>query len=109
MDTKKLTDNLFVTGQITAEQVGELAQQGFRSIICNRPDDEEQGQPEFAEIAAAAEGQGMAARHIPVDSDWPVEMQKDEFARALAEMPGPVLAYCRTGNRGSMLHDAVSG
>ncbi|MGB3796883.1 MAG: TIGR01244 family sulfur transferase [Alteraurantiacibacter sp.] len=109
MDVKKLTDTLFVTGQISPDEVGELAAQGFQSIICNRPNDEEQGQPGFAEIADAATAHGMAARHIPVDSDRPVDMQKDEFARALAEMPGPVLAYCRTGNRGSMLHEAIGG
>ena len=107
MEPTKLSETLSVAGQVTAEEVEQLAEAGFKSIICNRPDDEEQ--PDFADIAAAAQAQGMEVRHIPVDAMHPVEMQKDEFARALAEMPAPVLAYCRTGNRCTMLHHAVSG
>lgn len=109
MEPKSLTDGLSVAGQVRPEDVPQLAREGFKAIICNRPDDEEPGQPDFAEIAAAARAQGMEARHIPVDAARPVAMQKDEFARALAELPGPVLAYCRTGNRCTLLHEAVSG
>lgn len=109
MEPNKLTEDLAVMGQITPEDVAALAQAGFKSIICNRPDEEEPGQPDFAEIAAAAEAQGMPAVQIPVDAERPVEMQKDAFARALADLPGPVLAYCRTGNRCTLLHQAVTG
>lgn len=109
MEPTKLSDNLSVMGQVQPDEVAALAEQGFKAIICNRPDDEEPGQPDFAEVAAAAEALGLPARHIPVDAMRPVEMQKDEFAQALAEMPGPVLAYCRTGNRCTLLHNAVSG
>lgn len=108
MEPTKLSDTLSVAGQVQPDEVADMARAGFKSIICNRPDDEEPGQPDFADIAAAAQAQGMAVRHIPVDATRPVEMQKDEFARALAELPAPVLAYCRTGNRCTMLHQAVS-
>tara|TARA_B100001057_G_scaffold468556_1_gene527853 strand:- start:386 stop:715 length:330 start_codon:yes stop_codon:yes gene_type:complete len=109
MEPTKLTDTLSVAGQVRPEEIEQLARAGFKAIICNRPDHEEPGQPDFAEVAAAAEAQGMKVRHIPVDASRTVEMQKDEFARALAEMPGPVLAYCRTGNRCTLLHQAISG
>ena len=109
MEPVKLTDTLSVAGQVQPEEVEQLAKAGFKAIICNRPDDEEPGQPDFAEIAAAAEAQGLEVRHIPVDASRPVEMQKDEFARALEELPAPVLAYCRTGNRCTLLHQAISG
>lgn len=109
MEPTKLDDTLFVAGQVRPEEVEQLAKAGFKSIICNRPDHEEPGQPDFAEVAAAAQAQGMEARHIPVDAARPVETQKDAFARALEELPGPVFAYCRTGNRCTMLHQAISG
>ena len=109
MEPKKLTETLSVAGQVQPGEVEQLARAGFKAIICNRPDDEEPGQPDFAEIAAAAEAQGLEVRHIPVDASRTVEMQKDEFARALAELPSPVLAYCRTGNRCTLLHQAISG
>lgn len=109
METTKLSDTLSVTGQVRPDEVAQLARAGFRSVICNRPDDEEPGQPDFAQIAAAAREQGMEARHIPVDAEHTVEMQSAAFARALDELPKPVLAYCRTGNRCTKLHEAVTG
>ena len=109
METTKLSDTLSVTGQVRPDDISQLAKAGFRSVICNRPDNEEPGQPDFAQIAAAAREQGMEARHIPVDAEHTVEMQNAAFARALAELPGPVLAYCRTGNRCTKLHEAVNG
>ncbi|WP_337189608.1 TIGR01244 family sulfur transferase [Aurantiacibacter rhizosphaerae] len=108
MDTTQLTDGLSVSPQISPAEVSELAAAGYKSIICNRPDEEETGQPDFADIAAAATALGLSTRHIPVDAERPVEMQADAFAKALAELPGPVLAYCRTGNRCTKLHEAIS-
>ena len=108
MGTTKLSDALTVTGQVRPDEMAQLARAGFRSVICNRPDHEEPGQPDFAQIAAAARAQGMEARHIPVDAEHTVEMQSAAFARALDELPKPVLAYCRTGNRCTKLHEAVS-
>ncbi len=108
MKTTKLDDDLSVSGQVQPRDVPELARAGYRTIICNRPDEEEPGQPTFAEIAAIAESLGLKVAHIPVDDAHPVEMQKGEFARALAQLPAPVLAYCRTGNRCTRLHEAVS-
>ena len=109
METTTLSDTLAVTGQIRPEELARLAEAGFKSIICNRPDHEEPGQPDFDTVAAAAREHGMEARHIPVDAEHPVEMQAAAFARALDELPKPVLAYCRTGNRCTKLHEAVTG
>lgn len=107
MQIKQLNDDISVTGQITPEEVALLSRAGFKSVICNRPDDEDPGQPSFASIAAAAEANGMQARHIPVSAELTPDMQKDAFAQAMAEMPGPVLAYCRTGNRSGMTYTAA--
>lgn len=97
---KQITPDLVVTGQIAPEDVAALADMGFRMIVCDRPDDEEPGQPAFAAIAAAAEAAGLAARHIPISSPADAgPAQIGAFAAALTEAGGPVLAYCRTGNR----------
>ena len=107
MQLTKLDDRLSVGPQITPDEVANLARRGFRSIICNRPDDEDPGQPSFAEIAAAAAEQGMEVRHIPVASR-PAEAQAAAFAEALQEMPGPTYAYCRSGGLAGALA-AMSG
>lgn len=102
----KLDDNVSVAGQIAPEDMRAVAGQGFRSIIGNRPDGEEPGQPDWAELEAAAREAGLETRHIPIASMEDLEARKGDFARALDEMPGPVLAFCRTGTRSGRLYEA---
>ncbi len=59
MNITKISPNFSVTGPISGSDVGVAAAQGFKTIICNRPDDEAQGQPAASEIAAAAEALGI--------------------------------------------------
>jgi sulfide:quinone oxidoreductase len=100
---KQLTPFLHVSPQITEAELGVLAAQGFRSVINNRPDDEGEGQPASAALAAAAEGLGLAYRHIPVVSGQVTDADVTYFAEALGELQGPVLAFCRTGTRSTTL------
>lgn len=101
--THKLTDNISVAAQITVADLAALAAQGFRSIINNRPDGEADDQPAHADLQAAARHAGLDYRHIPVVSGDVQQAQVAAFAAALADLPSPVLAFCRTGTRSSML------
>ena len=103
MDVKKLTDRLSVGAQIAATDIPALAAQGFRSIIVNRPDGEGGAQPGFAEIEAAAREQGLEARHVPVETGKVSDADVDAFGTALAELPGPIFAHCRSGMRSATL------
>ncbi|RMF41530.1 MAG: TIGR01244 family phosphatase [Alphaproteobacteria bacterium] len=103
MQLRKMSETVFVGGQILPGDVPELKAHGFRSIICNRPDGEEFGQPAFADIAAAAQAAGLEARCIPVRSGVIRPDDAASFAQALRELPGPVLAYCRSGARSASL------
>ena len=109
MDVKQLTENLAVTGQVRPEDIEAVKAAGFRSLVCNRPDGEEPDQPAWSEVAAAAEDAGLETRFIPIASADDIAASKDEFASALEELPGPVLAFCRTGNRSGMLYQASQG
>ncbi|PWR24927.1 TIGR01244 family sulfur transferase [Zavarzinia aquatilis] len=101
---KQLTPDLAVTGQILPAEVADLAGRGFAMIVCDRPDGEDPGQPDFAAIAAAAAAAGLEARHIPIASPAAADAAVvGAFAKALSEAKGPVLAYCRTGNRCAVL------
>jgi uncharacterized protein (TIGR01244 family) len=95
---RRITDRLSVAGQITPADVAEAARQGFRTIVNNRPDGEEPGQPTHEEIQAAAEALGLAYAFVPVRG-MPTPEQVGEERRFLEGAPGPVLAYCRSGNR----------
>lgn len=106
METKKLSDEVSVAGQIRPEDVEQIAAAGFRSIVCNRPNGEAPDQPDWAVVERAAQKEGLETRFIPVGEDHSLESQAEPFAAALAEMPKPVLAYCRTGTRSGHLYDA---
>jgi sulfide:quinone oxidoreductase len=104
MNIKQIAPEISVSEQITVEDVASLAASGFRSIICNRPDHEGFGQPVFADIAQAAQNVGIAARYIPVTpGQTDPAKAASEFGRAFAELPKPVLAFCKSGARSTML------
>ncbi|HWA49093.1 MAG TPA: TIGR01244 family sulfur transferase [Dongiaceae bacterium] len=104
MDTiKRLTPFLSVAPQISLGDVGTLSAHGYRAIISNRPDGEGEGQPTGAEIAAAAKYSGLDFRHVPVVSGKIRDEDVAAFTAAMAELQGPVLAFCRTGTRSTSL------
>ena len=96
-----------MAGQITADQVAEIKAAGFKSVICNRPDGEQPGQPTAAEIKAAVEAAGLTFRHIPVISGQITGENVDDQAAALDELEGPVFAYCRSGARCTNLYALI--
>ena len=109
MQITQLDENVSVSGQVDPAAMHALAEHGFRSIIYNRPDGEEPGQPSWAEVEAAAKDAGLEARNIPIASMEDIAARKGDFAQAIKDMPGPVLAYCRTGNRSGRLYEASMG
>ncbi|HVI31290.1 TIGR01244 family sulfur transferase [Phenylobacterium sp.] len=110
-DFRPVTEDISVAPQISVDDVEEAARQGFRTIINNRPDNEEPGQPSGHQIEAAAKAAGLAYFHVPVRGS-PTPEQVETTNRILAEAPAPVLAYCRSGTRSITtwsLGQAVSG
>ncbi|KZK84738.1 Beta-lactamase hydrolase-like protein [Pseudovibrio sp. Ad13] len=99
MDIKSISSSLSVCPQITAQDVQKIADLGFRSIVCNRPDGEGADQPVFDEIEAAAKKLGLETRYLPVISGKVSDEDAEAFGKAMNEIPRPVLAYCRTGTR----------
>jgi sulfide:quinone oxidoreductase len=59
MELKTIDKGLTVSPQISAADVAAIKKEGFRSIICNRPDGEGADQPTFAEIEKAAKKAGI--------------------------------------------------
>jgi uncharacterized protein (TIGR01244 family) len=98
----RLNAAISVSPQISIEDCATARDQGFAAIICNRPDDEDAGQPSAAAIAAAAAAAGLRFAHIPVDASGIDTGHITAMAAALAE-GGPVLAYCRSGTRSTNL------
>jgi len=99
----QLSPSLSVGGDVRPDDVAELAAAGFAALINNRPDHESPGQAASADIEAAARAHGLAYRHIPVVPGRPDPAAVNAFAAAMAELPGPVLAFCRSGARSAGL------
>lgn len=98
------TDQFGTLGQITPADVAEIARQGYKSIINNRPDGE--GGPSQAlnaEIEMAAKALGLQYAYLPVVSGQITLEQAQEMSRLLEEMPAPILAFCRSGARSTNL------
>jgi sulfide:quinone oxidoreductase len=103
MEPRRIDAELSVSGQLRAEDIRAAAEAGFRSIICNRPDGEAADQPLFAELERLALEQGLQTRYLPAASGMVTDEQGAEFGRLTAELPKPILAYCRTGMRSATM------
>lgn len=111
-EPKPITDRLFVTPQPSKTDIRRFAEQGFRTIINNRPDGEDPGQLAAAEAKAEAERAGMHYVHLPVRTGAIAASDVEAFHRALRESPQPVVAHCKTGTRSYLLWgagEAMSG
>jgi sulfide:quinone oxidoreductase len=99
MEPKTLDTDISVSAQIAATDIPELAKQGFKAIICNRPDGEGGDQPSFSELEAAAKAAGLEARYLPVETGKVEDRDAEEFGKVFDSLPKPVLAFCRSGTR----------
>ncbi|HST35138.1 MAG TPA: TIGR01244 family sulfur transferase [Allosphingosinicella sp.] len=102
MIAHRLDERVFVSGQIAPADMAEIRALGVTTIVNNRPDDEEPGQPSGDEIADAAEAAGLTYREVPVAGG--IEgMQIEAMAEVMADAGGPMLLYCRSGTRSAFL------
>ena len=98
-----LTPNVTALPQPSVEEIGELADRGYRSIIGNRPDGEAPDQPTWKALKAAALARGLEAVHIPVVASKVGEADVRAFREELERLPKPIAAFCRTGTRSTLL------
>ena len=110
MDIRRITSDFSVTGQILPREMPAICALGFRTVICNRPDGEAADQPLFSEIAEVAKDCGIKSVYIPVSGQ--LGLQPGDVAalkQAWADLPKPVLAFCRSGARSTAVFDAAVG
>lgn len=98
-----LSPNVTVLAQPSVEDIGDLADCGYRSVIGNRPEGESADQPEWNDLKAAATALGMEAVQIPVVASAITAADVDAFTEALERLPKPIAVFCRTGTRSALL------
>ena len=96
---KRVTPDFAVAAQLAPGDIARAAAEGFQTIVVNRPDGEQPGQPLADEMKAEADAAGVEFREIPFQGLPPAPAIVAETAMMLDEANGPVLAYCRTGTR----------
>ena len=107
MDLNHLNASFATAPQLQPDDIGRLAAAGFKGIINNRPDNEGPDQPASDALDAEAKRHGLVYRHIPVVPGQATDADARAFAAALEEADGPVVAFCRTGNRAAALWKAA--
>jgi uncharacterized protein (TIGR01244 family) len=100
---RKIDDHFLAAPQIAVSDIAEAMALGITTIINNRPDGEEPSEPQGAEIEAAAHAAGLGYVAIPVTHAGFSGPQVAAMAVALEAAKGPVLAYCRSGTRSTLL------
>lgn len=103
MELNTLAAGVSASPQIMPDDMQVIKDAGFKAIICNRPDGEGADQPTFQEIANAAKEFGLDAVYQPIVAGKVSDDDAVAFGNALDTLPGPVLAYCRTGTRSATL------
>lgn len=96
---KRVTPDFAVAAQLEPGDIARAAAEGYRTIVINRPEGEELGQPKVEAMRAEAEAAGVQFKAIPFSGLPPSPAVVAETAALLDEANGPVLAYCRTGKR----------
>jgi len=103
MQLNKLNDSYTVSDQITIDDIETIKQQGFKTIICHRPDDEEPNQPSVDSIKKIAEECGLHFVHQPVVGSQLNMNDVADFQAYYEAAEKPVFAYCRSGMRSCTL------
>lgn len=102
-DFRKLDDQILASPQISVSDIEAAKELGVTLVINNRPEGESDDQTPGARIEAAARAAGMDYIAIPITHSGFSHGQVAAMAEALGQNEGPILAYCRSGTRSTLL------
>lgn len=103
VEIKELSGNFSTSAQIGYEDINVAKNMGITTIICNRPDYEDQGQLTAEEVKGFADKLGLSFVHIPISGRGPTKEAVSLTKDAIDASDGPILAYCRSGTRSTIL------
>ncbi len=103
MDIRPLTPRYAVSPQLSVEDLPAIAGAGIRTVICNRPDAEIPARQHHAVIRAAAQAAGLKFEVLELTMQTLTPQNIARQHALITGSEGPVLAYCRTGTRCSVV------
>ncbi len=101
--SKTLNAQVSVAGQMTTDKFQQLIQAGFKSVIVNRPDQEQGNTVSVAQLRQIAEQSQVSVIYQPILSGKISQTDVTEFAKYYNELTKPILMICRSGSRSSIL------
>jgi uncharacterized protein (TIGR01244 family) len=103
VDIRALTPDYAVSPQIDPGDLPAIKAAGYATVIDNRPDGEIPQPLHTAEMRKAAEALGLTFVANPVIGGAMTMENVTAQGAAIAASTGPVLAYCASGNRSSVV------
>jgi uncharacterized protein (TIGR01244 family) len=104
-----IDDRVAVCGQLQPRDMKDIAAMGYRAVVNNRPDGEALfGQPRTGDLKRAAEAAGLVFLDLPFSGPRASPEQVRALLDLLAERPGPVVAFCKSGMRSALLWGAAA-
>lgn len=107
---REIAPNVYVAPQLEPTDMAEVARLGFAAVINNRPDGEGgPEQPLNTAVQAAAAAVGLNYQYLPVEGAYQSPEEIAAFGQLLAQVPRPLLCFCRSGARSTRLYVAATG
>ncbi|MDZ4135677.1 MAG: TIGR01244 family sulfur transferase [Paracoccaceae bacterium] len=103
MEIRALTTTYAVSPQITPDDLAAVKSAGYVMVIDNRPDAEIPADLHTDPMRRAAQAAGLTFVANPVIGGQLTMQNVAAQAEAIAQATGPVLAYCASGNRSSIV------
>ncbi|PTM94155.1 bifunctional sulfur transferase/dioxygenase Blh [Mycoplana dimorpha] len=104
MSVTAISKKLWVSPQPNNDDIRSFRDQGFKTLINNRPDHEDPSQPGTDAERQQAQHCGMSYAFVPVTAETITEADVRSFQRAVDRSEGPVVAHCQTGKRSLSLY-----
>ncbi len=104
---KKVSDDFSVAGQISSEELKELASQGFKSVLNLRSPDEKDF---LNDEQKQAEAVGLEYVNVPLNPKEANQQLTREAILEIDNLPQPILIHCAGGARAggiALIADAI--
>ncbi|MDU9002511.1 TIGR01244 family sulfur transferase [Sedimentitalea todarodis] len=103
MDLRNLSPVYAVSPQISVEDVPAIVEAGITLVICNRPDSEVPPSHQADAIGEAVREAGLRFEVLPLTHQTMTPENVARQAGFVESAGGPVLAYCASGTRCSVI------
>lgn len=103
MHIRQITPRYAVSPQIDPEDIAAIKAAGFSTLICNRPDEEVPPSHQASVMAEAAKAAGLDFHVLPLTHQTMTPDRVAQQRHLIEAASGPVLAYCASGTRCSVV------